>query len=161
MTFIFSIYIDGFYKCECLGLPSQEAEKVAVAAAGLTRTITYKQFIQIIRPSFAKVEDEEDLHAICARSHFIVTTDDHVFWRVASAVKDDVTFCVWPNRRKPDLFNAECKPAFAAYKENKNAFGRVPSELSGGSPLVSCLREKALARRRDRASRHDYGLTLR
>jgi hypothetical protein len=81
----------------------------------------FELFLDIIKPSFKAITDEEDLLAILARTHVVVISDETVFWRFASEDKNPVPFRLWPKNVKPDLFSLEAKPAMKAYKENPNA----------------------------------------
>ena len=47
-------------------------------------TVSHKKFLELISPSFAGVEDPEDLSAILARAHLSVLTDAAVYFRLAN-----------------------------------------------------------------------------
>ena len=47
-------------------------------------TVSQKKFLDLISPSFAGVEDPEDMSAILARTHLSVLTDAAVYFRLAN-----------------------------------------------------------------------------
>ena len=80
--------------------------------------ISYKDFIDIINPSFAAVDSPEDMDAIMTRTHVILITENGIFWRVASTHKKDVSFIAWPQRETPDILVPDQLPIFKEYKAN-------------------------------------------
>lgn len=54
--------------------------------------ISYKEFLDVIRPSFAAIDSLEDMDAIMSRTHVILITNHGVYWRVASTSKDRANF---------------------------------------------------------------------
>ena len=80
--------------------------------------ISHKDFLDLIGPSFAGVEDPEDMNAILARTHLIVLTDAAVYWRLARADKGDVDFITWPANEPRDLLAEDQKVIFQEYKRN-------------------------------------------
>ena len=55
-------------------------------------SISHKDFLDIIAPSFTAVEDKEDMAAILARTHVILLTENGVYHRVSNTQKVDVPF---------------------------------------------------------------------
>lgn len=81
-------------------------------------TVSHKNFLALISPSFAGVEDPEDMSAILARTHLIVLTDAAVYFRLANTDKGDVDFITWPINEPRDLLTPEQKLVFQEYKKN-------------------------------------------
>ena len=74
--------------------------------AGKTDSISFKDFSDLIAPSFGGVEDAEDMAAIFARTHLIVLTEKGVYWRVAGTDKNDVNVIPWPENASKDILKA-------------------------------------------------------
>ena len=81
-------------------------------------TISYKDFIDIINPSFAAVDSLEDMDAIMTRTHLILITNNGIYWRVASTQKKEASFIAWPHRETQDILVPEQVPIFQEYKAN-------------------------------------------
>ena len=80
--------------------------------------VSHKDFLDLIGPSFAGVEDPEDMNAILARTHLIVLTETAVYWRLARTDKGDVDFIAWPANESRDLLAEDQKVIFEEYKRN-------------------------------------------
>lgn len=89
--------------------------------------ISYKEFLDIIRPSFAAVDSMEDMDAIMSRTHVILITNHGLFWRVASTRKDNVNFIEWPQNELQDLLAPEQVPIFKQYRSNPSNHQLPPS----------------------------------
>eukprot|EP00438_Fugacium_kawagutii_P030538 Skav235987 [mRNA] locus=scaffold348:92891:96249:+ [translate_table: standard] len=89
--------------------------------------IFYKDFLDLIAPSFSGVDDAEDMAAILARTHLIVLTDKGVYWRLAGTTADDVPFISWPENQSKDLLVNAQKPIFKAYKKDPDAHNLPPN----------------------------------
>lgn len=83
-----------------------------------TNKITFAEFIALIQPSLAAIDSPEDMDAILARTHVVLPTDHGVYWRVASAEKNEVNFEPWPKGETKDLLAEDQIPIFNAYKAN-------------------------------------------
>lgn len=88
--------------------------------------VSHKDFLDLIGPSFAGVEDSEDMSAILARTHLIVLTDSAVYWCLARADKGDVDFITWPSNEPRDLLTHEQKLIFQDYKANPDGHCLLP-----------------------------------
>lgn len=80
--------------------------------------VSRKKILDSISPSFAGIEDPEDMSAILARTHLIGLTDAAVYFRFANTDKGDVDFITWPNNEPRDLLTPEQKLVFQEYKKN-------------------------------------------
>ena len=78
--------------------------------------ISYENFKKLINPSFAGVEEKEDMDAIMARTHLIVITDNGIYHRLASTSKDPVPFIRWEDGMPKDLLDPSQQAIFKAYK---------------------------------------------
>jgi hypothetical protein len=94
-------------------------------------TITHAEFVKLVLPSLAAVKEKADLDAIFARAHFIIVTEKHVFWRVATPLKVPIHFMAWPNPNRADLMSEETRPAWLAYKKNPSS-GVLTDEYRAG-----------------------------
>ena len=54
--------------------------------------ITHAKFLEIIKPSFLAIDEDEDFDAILARTHIILLTDNGVYYRLASTSSKPVDF---------------------------------------------------------------------
>ena len=61
-------------------------------------TVTFEQFYKIVRPSFHRDFDEEDLVGVFKRSTFIVFTDVGMYVRVPGTDRKPVARYAWPER---------------------------------------------------------------
>jgi hypothetical protein len=66
------------------------------------------------------VADDEDMLAILARAHFVVFTEEHIFWRVAGETRVRVKFMKWPNPKKKDIFNDQAIEIVKVHRKNPN-----------------------------------------
>ncbi|CAK0827713.1 unnamed protein product [Prorocentrum cordatum] len=85
-----------------------EKRMVADWRQGKLMVITIQQFMALIAPSLKQITEEEDMKALLARSHVVVTTDTRVYFRLASdEFPEDgvVPFYTYSKKSKPDLFN--------------------------------------------------------
>ena len=98
-----------------------EEDLVKGMQASGKQKIEHKDFLDLVAPSFAGVEDKADLAAILARTHLIVLTDHGVYWRLASTGATSVPFIPWPNPEAKDLLAEAERPIFRAYKRNPQA----------------------------------------
>ena len=89
--------------------------------------IFYKDFLDLIAPSFGAVEDSEDMAAILARTHLIVLIEKGCYWRLAGTSTDDVPFNMWPENHSKDLLLDSQKPIFKAYKKDPDAHTLPPN----------------------------------
>ena len=80
--------------------------------------VSHADFLALLAPSFAGVEDAQDMAAILPRTHLIVLTDSGVYYRVASTQEQAVQFLTWPDSTDRDLLAASYRPVFHAYKKN-------------------------------------------
>ena len=64
-----------------------EAELYQKMESTSTWYIEHKDLRDLIAPSFAAVDDSEDMAAILARTHIILLTETGVYYRVASTEK--------------------------------------------------------------------------
>ena len=62
------------------------------------------------------VDSKEDMDAILARTHVVLLSDHGVYWRVASTLKDDISFEAWPKNQSKDILTEDQVPIFKAYK---------------------------------------------
>ena len=92
-----------------------------------TNCIFFKDFLDLVAPSFGGVEDPEDLAAILARTHLIVLTEKGVYWRLAGTDKEDVHFTAWPEEQPKDLLVASQKHIFLKYKKDPDSHSLPPS----------------------------------
>ena len=76
----------------------------------------HNKFIDMIKPSFAAIDEDEDMDAILARTHIILITDCGIYYRVASTSKDPISFIQWDDNEPMDLMTASQKPIFKQYK---------------------------------------------
>ena len=67
--------------------------------------IPYDKFLKLILPSFAAVEDPEDMDAIAARPHLIVINEFDLYYGVASASKDPGDCIIWTEGEPKDLLS--------------------------------------------------------
>ena len=95
--------------------------------AAKMKCIFYKDFLDLIAPSFGGVEDAEDMAAILARTHLIVLTEQGVYWRLAGTSTDDVPFNAWPENQSKDLLIDAQKPIFKEYKKDPAAHSLPPN----------------------------------
>ncbi|CAE7237241.1 unnamed protein product, partial [Symbiodinium sp. CCMP2456] len=77
--------------------------------------ITHAKFLEIIKPSFLAIDEDEDFDAILARTHIILLTDNGVYYRLASTPSKPVDVIPWEHQRK-DLLG---QPQHAIYKTYK------------------------------------------
>ena len=84
-------------------------------------SISHKDFLDLIAPSFAGIEDREDMSAILARTHVILLTEKAVYWRLAGTGTENIDFLEWPADHAKDLLADDQKPIFKAYKQNPDA----------------------------------------
>ena len=80
--------------------------------------IDYTKFVLLIRPSFASVDEGEDMDAILTRTHMILITPHGVYYRVATTSQDPVSFIAWPAGEPHDLLAPQYKPVFMEYKKD-------------------------------------------
>ena len=106
--------------------------------------IFYKDFMDLIAPSFGGVEDAEDMAAILARTHLIVLTEQGVYWRLAGTSTDDVPFNAWPENQSKDLLIDAQKPIFKEYKKDPAAHS-LPSNFHADSVWSQELLRKLLS----------------
>lgn len=81
-------------------------------------TISHARFMELVMPSFAAVKEPADFEAILARSHILVLTDKHIFYRHAEPRHVHVPFIQWPNLNQKDLLSEETRPDWLEYKRN-------------------------------------------
>lgn len=82
-------------------------------------TVTYEHFVSMIRPSYPKDADEEDIDAIMRRKHTIWATQNHVYYRYASDKKGPVPRIPWPAASGPDFFKHDIRPWVKLYKNGR------------------------------------------
>ena len=111
---------------------------------GKVNSIAYKDFLDLVAPSFGGVEDTEDMAAIFARTHLIVLTDKGVYWRLAGTDKEDVQFIPWPDNQSKDLLVDSQKPIFQAYKKDPEAHA-LPANFHEDSVWSQELLRKLLS----------------
>ncbi|CAE8596347.1 unnamed protein product [Polarella glacialis] len=80
--------------------------------------VTFANFMNLIQPSFAAIDDKEDMLAILARTHVILISDNGVYHRVAGTTQDPVKFIEWPTDAPKDILTVEYKPVFQKYKKD-------------------------------------------
>ena len=102
-----------------------EAETKAVLKS-TGDTITHDEFVKLVLPSLAAVEEAAGLDAIFARALFIVVTEKHIFWSVANPLQVPVRFAAWPKPDRMDLLSEETRPAWLAYKNNPSSSSSTP-----------------------------------
>ena len=88
--------------------------------------ISHDDFVKLITPSFSAVDEVEDMDAIMARTHFIVITDNGIYYRVAATTKTSINFIPWGNEPK-DLLAQSQVEIFKAYKLNPHGHKLPPS----------------------------------
>ena len=86
--------------------------------------IKHKDFMKLIQPSFACIDEAEDMDAIIARTHIIVITDHGIYWRLAHPQHRTVPFVQWPENEPHDLLIPSQKDIFRSYK--KDPFKHTP-----------------------------------
>ena len=88
--------------------------------------ISHHNFVKLITPSFSAVDEVEDMDAIMARTHYIVITDNGMYYRVAATTKTSINFIPWGNEPK-DLLGQSQVEIFKAYKLNPHGHQLPPS----------------------------------
>ncbi|CAE7633244.1 unnamed protein product, partial [Symbiodinium microadriaticum] len=86
--------------------------------------IKHKDFMKLIQPSFACIDEAEDMDAIIARTHIIFITDHGIYWRLAHPQHRTVPFVQWPENEPHDLLIPSQKDIFRSYK--KDPFKHTP-----------------------------------
>ncbi|CAK0886611.1 unnamed protein product [Prorocentrum cordatum] len=111
-----------------------EKRLVADWRQGQAMEIPLKQFMNLIAPSLKQVTEEEDMKALLARTHVVVTTDARVYCRLASdEFPEDgvVPFFTYTKKTKPDLFNysPEARACFGRYKDDPTSPNNYPTDF--------------------------------
>ncbi|CAK0884378.1 unnamed protein product [Prorocentrum cordatum] len=111
-----------------------EKRLVAAWRQGQAMEIPLKQFMNLIAPSLKQVAEEEDMKALPARTHVVVTTDARVYSRLASdEFPEDgvVPFFTYTKKTKPDLFNysPEARACFGRYKDDPTSPNNYPTDF--------------------------------
>ncbi|CAE7860288.1 unnamed protein product, partial [Symbiodinium necroappetens] len=99
-------------------------EQVKEMRASNIWEIKHKDFMKLIQPSFACIDEAEDMDAIIARTHIIVITDHGIYWRLAHPQHRTVPFVQWPENEPHDLLIPSQKDIFRSYK--KDPFKHTP-----------------------------------
>ena len=81
----------------------------------LRDTVTFEQFHKIVRPSFHKDVDEEDLVGVFKRSTFIIFTNAGRHVRVQGTDRTPVPQYAW-TERDIGMISPSTRPLLAAYK---------------------------------------------
>ena len=84
-------------------------EQVKEMRASNIWEIKHKDFMKLIQPSFACIDEAEDMDAIIARTHIIVITDHGIYWRLAHPQHRTVPFVQWPENEPHDLLSRRKK----------------------------------------------------
>ncbi|CAK0903485.1 unnamed protein product [Prorocentrum cordatum] len=111
-----------------------EKRLVAAWRQGQAMEIPLKQFMNLIAPSLKQVTEEEDMKALLARTHVVVTTDARVYFRLASDEfpEDGVApFFTYTKKTKPDLFNysPEARACLSRYKDDPTSPNNYPTDF--------------------------------
>ncbi|CAK0884696.1 unnamed protein product [Prorocentrum cordatum] len=111
-----------------------EKRMVADWRQGKLMVITIQQLMALIAPSLKQITEEEDMKALLARSHVVVTTDTRVHFCLASdEFPEDgvVPFYTYSKKSKPDLFNysPEARACCGRHKDDPTSPNNYPSDF--------------------------------
>ena len=82
--------------------------------------------MKLIQPSFACIDEAQDMDAIIARTHIIVITNHGIYWRLAQPQHRNVPFVQWPENEPHDLSPTQ-KDIFRDYKKDPYKHALPPS----------------------------------
>jgi hypothetical protein len=75
------------------------------SASNLCEAITLQQFVKLVEVNWPKGSTDEDVEAYLNRTHFVLLTDNWIYYRfVRSGLESLVDRMPWPTPKKPDLF---------------------------------------------------------
>ncbi|CAE7825455.1 unnamed protein product, partial [Symbiodinium necroappetens] len=83
-------------------------------------TIPFEVFFKLVRPSFHKDFDEEDLMAIFKRSLVVVFTEKGIYTRLPSINRDPVKRVAWPDK-DIGMISLSARPVLSAYYKSQLA----------------------------------------
>ena len=92
-------------------------------------SVPHAKFLDMIKPSFLAVDEDEDMDAILARTHLVLLTDSGVYYRVAGTSKDPVDFIEWGTDPK-DLLAPSQHTILKQYKMNPHLH-KYPQQYFG------------------------------
>ena len=101
--------------CQICSNPYDRTAEPPMDANSTQDTVTFEQFYKIVRPSFHRDFDEEDLVGVFKRSTFIVFTDVGMYVRVQGTDRKPVPRYAWPER-DIGMISPSARPLLAAYK---------------------------------------------
>ncbi|CAJ1382958.1 unnamed protein product [Effrenium voratum] len=101
--------------CQICSNPYDRTAEPPMDANSTQDTVTFEQFYKIVRPSFHRDFDEEDLVGVFKRSTFIVFTDVGMYVRVPGTDRKPVPRYAWPER-DIGMISPSARPLLAAYK---------------------------------------------
>ena len=88
-------------------------------------TIPFEVFFKLVRPSFHKDFDEEDLMAIFKRSLVVVFTEKGIYTRLPSINRDPVKRVAWPDK-DIGMISLSARPVLSVYYNSQ--FANLPND---------------------------------
>ena len=101
--------------CQICSNPYDRTAEPPMDANSTQDTVIFEQFYKIVRPSFHRDFDEEDLVGVFKRSTSIVFTDVGMYVRVPGTDRKPVPRYAWPER-DIGMISPSARPLLAAYK---------------------------------------------
>ena len=108
--------------CQACSNPYDRTAEPPMPNNANSDTVSFETFYKIVRPSFHKDFDEEDLMGIFKRSVFVVVTDIGIYLRLPGTDRDPVRRMSWPEDDK-GMISLSARPTYDQYlKGNLSTF---------------------------------------
>ena len=100
--------------------PHAKQSEPSTSASTLREAIKLEDFLKMISTNWPKDSTEEDVAAYLNRSHFVLLTDNWIYYRFARAEMDSlVDRMPWPNPKKKKLFLPEATEILKKFKKDQ------------------------------------------
>ena len=112
------------------------------SASTIGEAIKLGDFLKMIQCNWPHGSLEEDIDAYLNRGHFVLLTDNWIYWKMAMSPKTElIPRMKWPgNPEKPDLFIPESIPIAKAYKKDQTMIPTdYAADLQWGVALIKAL----------------------
>jgi hypothetical protein len=90
------------------------------SASNLREAITLQQFVKLVEVNWPKGSTDEDVEAYLNRTHFVLLTDNWIYYRFArSSLESLVDRMPWPTPKKPDLFISDATNILKKFEKDE------------------------------------------
>ena len=110
--------------CQACSNPYDRNGEPTMRAGASSDTVSFQEFYKLVRPSFHRDFDEEDLLAVFKRSCVVAFTEIGIYIRTPGTSRDPVPRHAWPDRDF-GMVSPCARPLFQTYKHGGSA-GTVP-----------------------------------